>query len=125
MVGVNRSQKIPPGLELAAQRGKVYPVFHLSKHLQLPQALFKERSEARRVLPCVVVERGGNLDEAVKKILLVACRLQPHGLQGFVGLKEFPGIEKLDALFIEWFPHHYEPSLKLRAGRHTVRSCGS
>lgn len=73
------------------------PAPGLSALLQLLPALFEKRLEACQVAAREMVKRRRDLDQAVKKGLLLALGLQPDGLQGFVGFKELLCVEEADA----------------------------
>ena len=89
-------QEVTPAMQLLSQVRQIKAVLGLAEPLQLLRTLLEQRSEARRVVAGVMVERGGNLDQPVEKDLLLAMRLQPHGFERLVGLEEFPVVEKVN-----------------------------
>src|SRR2546429_6906322 len=70
-------QEVTPAMQLLSQVRQIKAVLGLAEPLQLLRTLLEQRSEARRVVAGVMVERGGNLDQPVEKDLLLAMRLQP------------------------------------------------
>ena len=89
-------QEVTPAMQLLSQVRQVKTVLYLAEPLQLLRTLFEQRSEARRVVAGVMVERGGHLDQSVEKDLLLAMRLEPDRFERLVGLEEFPVVEKVN-----------------------------
>ena len=89
-------QKVTPSMQLLSQIRQVNAVLGLAEPLQFLRTLLEQRSEANSIVASVMVERGGDLDQPVEKDLLLAMRLQPHGFERFVGLEEFPVVEKVN-----------------------------
>jgi len=80
-------------MQLLSQIRQVNAVLGLAEPLQFLRTLLEQRSEANSIVASVMVERSGDLDQPVEKDLLLAMRLQPHGFERLVGLKEFPRVE--------------------------------
>ena len=91
-------KEIPPGLELAAQSGKVNSPFRISEHFQFFPAFLEKRREALGIPLRMVVERGGDLNQAVEGNFALTLGLQPHGFERFMRFEKFPAVEQVNGL---------------------------
>jgi hypothetical protein len=81
-----------PSLDLQEKVGKFDPPVRRTVRLQHLAAGLEEVSHAPIRPLAIVVEGGGDLDDALEEGLVVPFFLEPHVLEDLMGLKEAAGI---------------------------------